>query len=83
MYISIKYLYGVVSRNDKIGKLKQVEVRQGAGGRKEEAEEEDGAARRQRNPNSNYKNKRKSRRRKEKKLHKTLKAKDAKKRKKQ
>ena len=31
MYISIKYLYGVVSRNDKIGKLKQVEVRQGAG----------------------------------------------------
>lgn len=32
MYISIKYLYGVVSRNDKIGKLKQVEVRQGAGG---------------------------------------------------
>lgn len=34
MYISIKYLYGVVSRNDKIGKLKQVEVRQGAGGGK-------------------------------------------------
>lgn len=31
MYISIKYLYGVVSRNDKIGKLKHVEVRQGAG----------------------------------------------------
>ena len=79
MYISIKYLYGVVSRNDKIGKLKQVEVRQGAGGKKKQRR------RMERHGGNGIKfksqNKRKSRRRKENKLHKTLKAKDAKRKK--